>query len=493
MNNFKKSFHQLNTLAVTVLFIINIQASAQSWPSVSNIPNYKNWKWDNVYVAKNKYISVAVVPDAGGRVLEYNLGDVPSLWVNPKMLGKSFAPKDEVKRDEWRNFGGYRLVPLPIENCAIDKNGNKVNRWPPPVIIGDSPYSAEITTNSEGTKSIQVTSGIQNLPVPTFDIQSQTFIHPEKIEERLQYKRSISIEDGSSLVHINHTIINKGDETIKRGIMISSQHVSESKPGLQDGQNFRAYIPFRPKYKLPNGKQYEIMGTADSRWQYVSKNRMPLDKDNPEHVKHFYNHGTNWMGETAPGIYEIHYDYNLMSGFHIISSEAWVCYVNKTNNTAFAKILEPYNPELEYDHGLNLAIFCSGLETGYLETEVKTPLKILKPGESFDYKEIHGAAKVLSTPILNVNTTGIITKYLSFDSKSNLINGEYGVFKEGTAILKFIDASGEILETAVLDEVNPLKAFSVEYAIGKDEKLKVIQLLLKGINKKEYLLDELTF
>jgi len=468
------------------------QLFAQSEQTVSVVSNYKGWQWDSVFVARNAYISVAVVPQAGGRVLEYNLGDVPSLWINPNMMGKSFAPNDEVKRDEWRNFGGYRLVPLPVDNCSIDENGDKIRRWPPPAIIGDSPYAAEIGINSEGQQTIDVCSGIQNLPVPSYSLKTGQFIYPEHIEEQLQYKRSLSIEEGSSLVHIRHTLINRGSETVKRGIMISSQHIARSKPELEDGENFRAYIPFSADLKLPSGEQYEVMGTADTRWQFVNKNRMALDKNNPEHVKRFYNNGTNWMGETAPGIFEIHYDYYLMSGFHIISSKSWICYVNKITNTAFAKMFEPYDPTLEYDHGLNMSIYNSGLETGYLETEVKTPLHTLKPGERFDYKEVHGAAQVLSTPILDVNETGIVTQYLNFDQDTKVVSGEYGFFREGIAVLRLRDKSNHIIEEILLEEVNPLKGYSLFREIRNNACTK-FELVVKDKQGREGILDSLTW
>ncbi|RPD93368.1 hypothetical protein EGM88_12765 [Aureibaculum marinum] len=470
------------------IIICNISIAQQTTISVEK--NYNNWKWDSVYVAKNQFISIAVVPKAAGRILEYNLGDIPSLWLNPKLLGKSFESTDLVKRNEWRNFGGYRLVPLPIENCAINSEGEKIQRWPPPAIIGDSPYNAEITTNKEGYKSILVSSGIQNLPVPTYNNKTNSFNLPNSIDEQLQYSRSLYIKPNSSLVYIKHNLKNVGDKIVKRGIMTSSQHVSRSKPELEDGENFLAYVPFDKKYKLPSGKQYEIMGTADSRWQYVSRNRMPLDKNNPDHVKRFYNNGTNWTGEVAHGIFEMHYDYYLMSGFHIISSKAWVCYVNKIEKTVFAKILEPYNPKLKYDHGLNVSIFMSGMETGYLETEVKTPIYTLHPGKSFEYKEIHGAAKVSSLPVIDVNKTGVITKKLSFDTKVNALNGSYGVFYEGDAILRLMDNSNNIIKNIVLEKVNPLNAFTINHTLQKYKKASKIILLIKVDNSNEHILDE---
>ena len=350
---------------ILILFslVLGFTISAQD---ISIVNNYKDWKWDSVFVAKNEFISLAVVPDAAGRVLEYKLGEVNSLWLNPKELGNSYPPNEQVKQHEWRNFGGYRLVPLPINNCAVNMQGKKVNRWPPPAVIGDNPYFVEMGENEEGRQTIHVSSGVQNLPVPVFDRKTKQFSQPQKVEEQIQYKRSLYIEEGSSLVFYTHTLSNMGSDTVKRGIMTTSQHISRSEPDLTDGENFTAYVPFSSKYKMPDGEQYHINVTPESHWRYVHRNRFPLDKNNPEHVKKYFNKGTNWEGEVAPGIFKIHFDYNLMGGFHIISSEQWVCYVNEITKTVFAKIIEPYKPELTYEEGVNIAIFNSGMETGVL-------------------------------------------------------------------------------------------------------------------------------
>ncbi|MGJ8762351.1 MAG: hypothetical protein ACSHXA_17575, partial [Polaribacter sp.] len=201
----------MKKITLCLLVLLSISSFSQQGKTISIKKNYNNWGWNDVYVAKNKYISLAVVPDAAGRILEYNLDDVPSLWVNPKLFGKSFGTSEEVKMNEWRNFGGYRLVPLPIENSSIDKNGNKSNRWPPPVVIGDAPYQVSIGENYEGKKTIEVQSGIQELPVPFYYGKENRFIHPDKIDEKITYARSLYIEPNSSLVFINHTLKNVGD------------------------------------------------------------------------------------------------------------------------------------------------------------------------------------------------------------------------------------------------------------------------------------------
>lgn len=481
----------MKILIKSALILLSLTAFSQSNQTVSIIDNYNGWKWDEVYVAKNNYISLAVVPEAGGRILEYNLGDVPSLWVNPKLVGKSFVHNEEVKMSDWRNFGGYRLVPIPIDNCAVDMNGNRVKRWPPPVMIGDSPYVAEIATNKNGNKTINVTSGVQQLPVPIFNEELKQFSKPT-IEEELQYSRSLYIEDRSSMVYITHTLKNVGVKPVKRGIMTSSQHVSRSKAELTDGENFVAYIPFNKNLKLEDGEQFHISTKPEWRWRYVNNNRMPLDKSNPEHVEKYFNIGTNWTGEVAPGVFEIHYDYFLMAGFHMIASKPWICYANKLKNTVFVKIFEPYNSNLEYEFGINIAVYNSGMETGYLETEVKTPLYNLKPGDSFDYLEIQAAAKVVSLPVLDVNKTGVITKNLSFNKESQTISGDYGVFVDGKAMLQLIDSSGGIMKELFVKEVNPLKAFSFEMKLDNKPTVFSVKLVVKETSNEIRLLDFIT-
>ncbi|WP_109833175.1 hypothetical protein [Reichenbachiella versicolor] len=471
---------------LTLLFaFISVTVYAQSPASVGIVPNHNNWIWKDTHVAKNDFISVAVVPKAAGRVLEYKLGDVESLWVNPQEFGKSYGTSDTVKVGEWRNFGGYRLVPTPVDNCGWNFQGKKVRRWPPPVMIGDAPYYVTIKQNEQGTDEIVVESGVQKLPVPTWYGKEKKFIYPDKVEEEIKYRRTLSIEDNSSKVFYNHTMTNIGENEIERGWKISSQHVSWTDPELQDGVHFVAYIPFDRELKLHDNEWFHIGVTPDSRWRYVSRNRMPLDKNNPEHVSKFYNIGTNWTGEVAPGIYECHFDYNMMGGISMIAAKPWICYANKTNMTVFAKMFEPYNPELKYEHGVNIEVFNSGLETGYLETEVKTPLHKLKKGESFDFKEVHAAATVLSLPVLDVNQAGIITKKLMIEEGQ--LKGQYGVFVAGELILRGIK-DGSTREETSLGKVSPLRGVEIKSKVGGTVNY---QIVIKDQNGLEFVLDEI--
>ncbi|WP_281614871.1 hypothetical protein [Flammeovirga sp. SubArs3] len=475
-------------LVLISLLLSFFYSSAQE---LEKIKDYKGWKWEDIYILSNEFISVAVVPEAGGRVLEYSLDQTNSLWVNPKEFGNKYSSSDEVKSNQWRNFGGYRLVPTPVENCALGADGKRSKRWPPPVVIGDAPYTVTKIEEKKGQAEIDIQSGVQHLPVPKWIPKEKRFSVPKVPEESMQYSRSLSIDQNSSKVYYLHTLKNVGKTTIERGIMLSSQHQSWSDVKKQDGENFVAYIPFSPELQLPDGKQYHINVTPESHWRFVNRRRFPLDKNNPEHVEKFYNIGTNWTGEVAPGIFEIYFDYNMMGGFHIISSSSWVCYANKLENKVFAKYFEKYDPKLKYDHDVNIAIYNSGLETGYLETEVKTPIYTLKGGEEFTFKETHAAAQVLSLPVLSLNETGVVTNKLTYDSKEHKVTAQYGTFIQGELLLQCFNDKNKLIEDIQLHQVSPLKGIDLNTVVP--ERTSFVKIIVVDKDKKEHVLDQLVF
>ena len=70
-----------------------LAASAQSPTTVTLNTSYLDWGWDSVYVMDNGLISLAVVPDIGGRMLQYSLGAHLSMWIDNAYKGATY-PSD---------------------------------------------------------------------------------------------------------------------------------------------------------------------------------------------------------------------------------------------------------------------------------------------------------------------------------------------------------------------------------------------------------------
>lgn len=58
-----------------LLLAAALATQAQPSPStVSQLPDYLNWGWGEVMVLENGLITLAMVPQIGARVMQYNLG-----------------------------------------------------------------------------------------------------------------------------------------------------------------------------------------------------------------------------------------------------------------------------------------------------------------------------------------------------------------------------------------------------------------------------------
>jgi len=51
---------------------------------------------------QNGLVAFAAVPAKGARVTQCDLGNIPSILVNPNLLGKTYGP---AKNGNWYNFG----------------------------------------------------------------------------------------------------------------------------------------------------------------------------------------------------------------------------------------------------------------------------------------------------------------------------------------------------------------------------------------------------
>ena len=49
--------------------------------------------WD-AYFLENEYVRVVAVPDIGGRIMAYDLGDFPYIYVEPEWEGQLFSPEE---------------------------------------------------------------------------------------------------------------------------------------------------------------------------------------------------------------------------------------------------------------------------------------------------------------------------------------------------------------------------------------------------------------
>ena len=64
----------------------------------------------------NGLVSALVVPEIGGRLLKFTLGEHPFLFVNEQLAGLRFTPAEHQGDGSllsWKNYGGDKTWPAP--------------------------------------------------------------------------------------------------------------------------------------------------------------------------------------------------------------------------------------------------------------------------------------------------------------------------------------------------------------------------------------------
>lgn len=106
-----------------------ILVNALLWAQV--IIKQENYKgWPNSLVLERNDTRVVVVPDIGGRIMEFSLNGANPIWQNPAEFGKVY-PITKV----WHNYGGYKTWNAP----------QAVWQWPPDPFLDFGRANVEIT------------------------------------------------------------------------------------------------------------------------------------------------------------------------------------------------------------------------------------------------------------------------------------------------------------------------------------------------------------
>lgn len=392
--------------------------SAQKYETkLEKIKNYNSWgaDWDSIYVVKNDLVTVAVLPKVGGRVMQYDLGTHPSMYIHEESKGK-------VPTDGNTIIGGFRTLPSPQSDFT----------WPSPPKLDWNPYTCTVISNSTDSIVLYLESQVEN---------NEKNEDKYKTHKGLQFKRLLTFYKASSRVKVELTMLNKGSSTMKHGIWDITQSTCMNK-GAIDKENIRVYFQRNPSSTLGNGKgyvRYESEGSDQ----------------------------TQWKADAAPGgIMGVHY----MAKTGKIGADCkagWICFVDQLDGYAYVKTFN-YETAKEYpDSGASVQVY-TYTDYGMLEVEVLGPLTTLNAGDSVKMVENWYATRA-SGPVLAVNNAGLITKRLepqqTDDSMS--VKGTYGLFYPGYVLCKFVKNDGESVSVADSFSVNPLDSlkFSKKYRV----------------------------
>ena len=69
----------------------------------------------------NGIVDLVAVPDVGGRIMAFDLGNYPFLWFDRNLAGKLFSAEENMGDGSiaaWKNYGGGKTWPAPRAGTA---------------------------------------------------------------------------------------------------------------------------------------------------------------------------------------------------------------------------------------------------------------------------------------------------------------------------------------------------------------------------------------
>ncbi|MBN1760332.1 MAG: T9SS type A sorting domain-containing protein [Chitinispirillaceae bacterium] len=383
--------------------------SAQTYDvTLEKATGYNGWtsNWNMVYTMKNDIATVAVVPKLGGRVMQYNLGTDASIYIENDQQTPT-SGNDLV--------GGFRMLPSPQADFG----------WPSPPNLDFNPYTCTERTTGTDSTVLYLESQVENSTDSKY--QKHT---------GLQFARSITLYKASTRVKVEMTMRNKGTQSMTHGIWDITQTNAPN-------SNCWVYFQRNASSTLGGGKGFvQYMGESPDAAAAAEA-------------------ATQWKPDAAEG--------NIM-GVQFLKKvgkigadcrAGWICFNNRQSGYAYVKTFTYENGKNYPDSGASVQAYIYK-DYDMMEVEVLGPLVTLAAGDSTKLIENWYAARSFG-PVLDVRTTGLITKKLAVGESNGTvaISGTFGLFQPGTVKVQLCSASGSVVGVVDSFTVTPTDSLRV--------------------------------
>ena len=410
---------------------------------------YQGWK---TLCLLNGLVELQVLPDVGGRILQYKVGSKEFLWVNSQLAGAFPASSGLTADAGWFNVGGDKIWPAP-------QGWETVEEWPgpPDPVLDGQPYKLEKLSSRRGEVAIRLTSGKDQ-------------------RSGIQFSRVVRLFGNSTRVRFEATMKNVDTRPRRWGIWAHTQ--LDAAKADDSGYNplLQAWCPLNPKSQFRKG--------------YTVLFGMP---DNP-----------SFQCDVQRGLMRAQYQYKV-GKIGLDSHAGWVATVDGESGAAFVQRFV-FEPDKEYPDGSSVEFWHNGVgqihaynrdivmstnaaENPYVfESEVLSPLARLKPGQSYTWTYDWYAANIGGDfPVLDSSTAGVIAEPLTAEWTSGRLRlkGRFGVFAPGKVRAEFANAQGRRLKTIeVSSAVSPLYALVLDTAVTAPTYSASVELQLVGPDGK---------
>jgi hypothetical protein len=404
---------------------------------------YRGW---NSLKLSNGLVALYVVPELGGRVIQFEFAGHPFFFVNGDLAGKVFSPEENGgAKGGWKNYGGSKLWPAP-------QGWENDEQWPgpPDPVLDGGAYRGEIIRREEGQVAITVTS-------------------PPDARTGIQLARTISLFAGGTQVRHECAMRNISRRPVRWAIWEVNQHdTADLKVPEEFNRDFWAYCPLNPRSVHPRGFT-PMFGQATH---------------------------ASWRPDYERGLLAVKYD-DRVGKVGLDSQAGWLAVVNGQSDQCFVGRFTPF-PGATYPDQATVEFWLNGAgefiinrtaitnapnpkETPYfMESEILSPLVTLQPGEEYRF-QIDWFATRCPKPVVDVTSAGAVCESLAAtrDGTQVKLEGVFGVFFLGQAEAVFKDNFGNVVGSEPVGPVEPNRVFRLSRQFPLPEKAFRVSVIVR--------------
>lgn len=434
-------------MLLAIAWLSRMASAADTSPAHAS--TYQGWKTLRL---ANPLIELQILPEIGGRIIQFKLGDREFLWVNPQLAGKFPEPNGLNAEGGWFNIGGDKLWPAP-------QGWDNDQQWPgpPDAVLDGQPYECEsLAPGQPGEMAVRLTSR-------------------DDPRSGIRFSRVIRLFPGSTRVAFEVTMKNIDTKTRRWGIWSHTQLDGAKADRSSFNPLLQAWCPINPKSKFPRG--YQVMFG---------------EQDNP-----------SFEADKERGLVHVRYQYKV-GKIGIDSHAGWSATVNGENGAVFVQRFvfesdKPYPDESSVEFWLNgtgnihaynkdIVMPDNTVENPYMfESEILSPFAVLQPGQSYSWRYDWYATQIGGDyPVLDCSEIGVTAEPLRAkrEGRQTHLTGRFGVFAPGTVRAEFLDAKGKLRTSHDLLKASPLEPLVISTDLETPKSATSIKLLWIGADGK---------